>query len=90
MIIKYDSKSDAIYIAFQKNYFEKEILKTIQCEFCANSPIINVDIDVDNKIVGIEIIGAKSHLPKDILENSTEYTTEELNFAMNKIKKLGW
>jgi uncharacterized protein YuzE len=49
MKIEYDKEVDAVYIRIQ----EKEIAKTKEIE-----EGINLDIDNEGKIIGLEIIGA--------------------------------
>ncbi len=64
MKIEYDNEVDALYIRIQ----EKEVSRTKEIE-----EGINLDIDEDNKIIGIEIIGAtERYEQKDIFNISTE------------------
>ena len=62
--IEYDKEIDALYIRIQ----EKHVDCTKELE-----EGINVDIDEDNKVIGLEIIGAaERYREKDILNTSTE------------------
>jgi Protein of unknown function (DUF2283). len=64
MKIEYDEEVDALYIRIQ----EKEVARTKEVE-----EGINLDIDEDNKIIGMEIIGAtERYEQKDIFNISTE------------------
>lgn len=64
MKIEYDSEVDALYIRIQ----EKAVSRTKEIE-----EGINLDIDEDNKIIGLEIIGAtERYNQKDIFNLSTE------------------
>ena len=64
MKIEYDKEVDALYIRIQ----EKEVSRTKEIE-----EGINLDIDEDNKIIGLEIIGATERYEQsDILNISTE------------------
>jgi len=64
MKIEYDNEVDALYIRIQ----EKEVSRTKEIE-----EGINLDIDKDNKIIGLEIIGAtERYEQKDIFNISTE------------------
>jgi len=64
MKIEYDKEVDALYIRIQ----EKKVARTTELE-----PGINLDIDEENKIIGLEIIGATERYdPKDIFNVSTE------------------
>lgn len=64
MKIEYDKEVDALYIRIQ----EKSVSKTREIE-----EGINIDLDEEGKLIGIEIIGAKERYPlKDIFNISTE------------------
>ena len=64
MKIEYDREVDALYIRIQ----EKEVSQTKEV-----AEGINLDIDKDGKIIGLEIIGAAERYSlKDIFNISTE------------------
>ena len=64
MKIEYDHEVDALYIRIQ----EKEVSRTKEIE-----EGINLDIDEEGRIIGLEIIGAKERYnPKDIFNIATE------------------
>ena len=64
MKIEYDKEVYSLYIRIQ----EKEVSRTIEIE-----EGINLDIDEDSKIIGLEIIGAtERYEQKDIFNISTE------------------
>ena len=64
MKIEYDSEVDALYIRIQ----EKKVSHTRELE-----EGINIDLDDENKIIGLEIIGAtERYSQKDIFNISTE------------------
>ncbi len=64
MKIEYDQEVDALYIRIQ----EKAVARTKELE-----DGINLDIDEDGKIIGLEIIGAKErYSQKDIFNIATE------------------
>jgi uncharacterized protein YuzE len=64
MKIEYDREVDAIYIRIQ----EKEVARTKEIE-----EGINLDMDDEDKIIGLEIIGAtERYSPKDLFTLSTE------------------
>jgi len=69
MKIEYDQEVDALYIRIQ----EKVVSRTKVLE-----EGINIDIDEDGKIIGLEIIGAKERYDqKDIFNIATEKGTTE-------------
>lgn len=64
MKIEYDKEVDSLYIRIQ----EREVSRTKEIE-----EGINLDLDEDNKIIGLEIIGATERYElKDIFNISTE------------------
>ncbi len=64
MKIEYDSEVDALYIRIE----EKEVSRTKELE-----EGVNLDLDENNKIIGLEIIGASErYSKKDIFNISTE------------------
>ncbi|MBI5198142.1 MAG: DUF2283 domain-containing protein [Nitrospirae bacterium] len=64
MKIEYDKEVDALYIRIQ----EKKVAHTRELE-----EGINLDLDEEGKIIGLEIIGAtERYPPEDILNLSTE------------------
>lgn len=64
MKIEYDKEVDALYIRIQ----EKKVARTKEIE-----EGINLDIDEDGKIIGLEIIGATERYRKeDIFNLATE------------------
>lgn len=64
MRIEYDKEVDALYIRIQ----EKKVSKTREIE-----EGINLDLDEEGKIIGLEIIGAATrYKPEDVFNFSTE------------------
>jgi uncharacterized protein YuzE len=64
MKIEYDQEVDALYIRIQ----EKEVAHTREVE-----EGINLDLDKENRLIGLEIIGATERYKlKDIFNISTE------------------
>jgi len=64
MKIEYDNEVDALYIRIQ----EKSVFKTKELE-----EGVNLDIDEEGKIIGLEILDAKQrYSQKDIFNIATE------------------
>lgn len=64
MRIEYDREADAVYIYLQ----EKEVFRTIEI-----SPGVNVDLDDQGRLIGIEILDATQHYSlSDIFNLRTE------------------
>ena len=64
MKIEYDKEVDALYIRIQ----EKKVYRTKEIE-----EGINLDLDKQGKIIGLEIISVRArYKPKDVFNISTE------------------
>ena len=64
MKIEYDKEVDAVYIYLQ----QKEVAKTIEL-----SEVVNVDLDEEGKLIGIEVLDATQRYSlSDIFNISTE------------------
>ena len=66
MKIEYDKEVDALYIRIQ----EKKVARTKEIE-----EGINLDLDAEGKVIGLEIIGATERYSKEDIFN---LTTENL------------
>ncbi len=56
--LKYDREADAAYLRFSQS----EIVESEEV-----SPGVILDFDVEGHIVGLEVLHAREHLPKDTL-----------------------
>jgi uncharacterized protein YuzE len=75
MKIEYDKEVDALYIRIQ----EKEVSRTKEIE-----EGVNLDMDDQGKIIGLEIIGAtERYSQKDIFNLSTENLIFEASAKKN-------
>ena len=64
MKIEYDKEVNAVYIYLQ----QKEVAKTIEL-----SETVNVDLDEEGKLIGVEVLDATQRYPlSDIFNISTE------------------
>lgn len=70
MKITYDKRADAVYIYLVTNLGPREVKKTYPCDPIEVNGMINLDFDKEGRLVGIEILGAKSKLPKEFLEKA--------------------
>ncbi|MFC3076323.1 DUF2283 domain-containing protein [Shinella pollutisoli] len=59
--VEYDPAVDAAYIRFS----DKDIVETEEV-----SQGIMLDYDKDGRIVGLEVLGARAHLPEDLLSRA--------------------
>lgn len=64
MIIIYDPDADAAYISVVDNIPEGRVYRTVEVPFSPDDecPYVNVDFSQDGTVLGIEILGASSHL----------------------------
>ena len=65
MKIKLDKEADAVYIYF-KDISEGEVKTTISL-----NDNINIDLDSEGKMLGIEVLDASKNLPKTQLKELT-------------------
>lgn len=75
MKIEYDKEVDALYIRIQK----KKVARTREIE-----DGVNLDIDSDGKIIGLEIIGATERYKSEDIFN---LTTENLIFEKRAVRQ---
>ena len=68
MKIIYDKEVDAAYIEIKQNIANGEVDKTYCCDFNEVGGMINLDFDVNGKLLGIEVLDAKKKLPKEVFE----------------------
>jgi len=76
MKIEYDKEVDALYIRLQ----EKHVKRTVEIE-----DGINIDLDKNGKLVGIEILDATDRYS---LSDIFNIATENLILESNKIRKV--
>lgn len=63
MKIELDKEADAAFVYFKENIAEGEVAKTISLD-----ENLNVDLDKEDKILGIEILNASKTISKPIKE----------------------
>jgi uncharacterized protein YuzE len=68
MKVTYDIAADSAYIYLEGK--EKQSSLTIPSFPSADGPMVNIDLDEYNKIIGFEILDAKTFLPKSVLDNA--------------------
>ncbi len=71
MIIKYDSKANAAYIRLADEILAGGVDYTYPCPPSeVGGAMINLDFDSDRRLVGIEILGARTVLPPEVLDRA--------------------
>lgn len=67
--IEYFEKEDVLYLSLNKNK-EGKIKSTYPFNPSEVGAEINLDLDHEGRILGIEIFGASKHMPKELLDES--------------------
>lgn len=68
MKITYDKSANAAYIYLQT---DKKVKNTLPSEVTADGPMVYIDVDEENKIIGFEILDASLFLSADVLKQAT-------------------
>ncbi|MCE3233615.1 MAG: hypothetical protein K0R98_1872 [Rickettsiaceae bacterium] len=68
MKITYDKEANAAYILIKENILPGEVKKTYCCNVNDVNGFINLDFDKNGKLIGVEVLDAKSKLPEEALK----------------------
>jgi len=68
MKIRYDASADAAYIYLVDEIKLGGAARTYPCDPTQVNGMINLDFDIDGRLVGIEVLDASKKLPKEILK----------------------
>ncbi len=79
MRITYDASVDAAYIYVVDRIGAGAVHKTYPCEPDGVTGSINLDFDASGHLLGIEILGAKSVLPAEVLMKADSLATHDLS-----------
>ena len=79
MRITYDASVDAAYIYVVDRIGAGAVQKTYPCETDGINGSINLDFDASRHLLGIEILGAKSVLPAEVLMKADSLATHDLS-----------
>ncbi|MCP3996471.1 MAG: DUF2283 domain-containing protein [bacterium] len=66
--VSHDAKADAVYISLRE-IGVGEVANTVPSDPQQVDGMINLDFDDEDRLVGIEILDAKSKLPRELLES---------------------
>lgn len=66
--ITYDEESDAAYISLTTEGLAGEASDTVPMDPLAVDGMINLDFDDENRLIGIEVLGASARLPRALLQ----------------------
>ena len=70
MKLTYDPEADAAYIYVADRIAAGEVRQTHPCELEGVSGSINLDFDASGRLLGIEVLGAKTVLPAEALKKA--------------------
>lgn len=65
--VTYDVEADAAYVYLVGEIQAGEVTRTVCVDPVEVGGMVNIDLDVDGKILGIEILDARSLLRPDVL-----------------------
>ncbi len=67
--VTYDSDADAAYIYFgEEPRLGYRVAETVPVDPQAIGGMVNLDLDDDGRLLGIEVLGAAAKLPRDLLK----------------------
>jgi uncharacterized protein YuzE len=66
--ISYDERADAAYVYLIRSDSESEVRRTVACD--PTHEMINLDFDLDGRLIGIEVLDARKKLPAELLNVS--------------------
>lgn len=68
--VTYDKTADAAYVYFTDPEVRRKVASMYPCDPVDVDGMINLDFDEDGRVVGIEILGARSKLPAYLLQRA--------------------
>lgn len=69
MKVTFDSKGDVAYIQIADHIPPGSVAKTYPCDPVEAGGMINLDFDAEGRLLGIEVLGAASRLPREVLSS---------------------
>lgn len=66
--ITYDAEADAVYVYFEAPGQPSKAARTYPCDPIEVGGMVNLDFDQHGRILGIEVLDARSKLPTHLLE----------------------
>lgn len=72
MIVTFDPSADAAYIQLAPRIDAGGVSRTYPCDPLEVEGMINLDFDADGRLIGIEVLGATSKSPPELLAAARE------------------
>lgn len=66
--VTYDEDSDAAYIYFSDDIAMGGVVETVPMDPLAVRGMINLDFDIEGRLIGIEVLAASKRLPRQFLK----------------------
>ncbi|MFE4308582.1 DUF2283 domain-containing protein [Streptomyces sp. NPDC056517] len=76
MRVTYDATANAAYLQLADPQGGAEIARMYACDPVEVDGMINLDFDKEGRLVGIEVLAARSKLPKRLLEAAEGFDVE--------------
>ncbi len=67
MKLTHDSSADAAYLYLNDDIAPGAVAHTHRCDVANLKGMINLDFDSEGRLLGIEVIGARHCLPRELL-----------------------
>ncbi|MFB9932204.1 DUF2283 domain-containing protein [Amycolatopsis halotolerans] len=68
--VTYDSEADAAYIYFVDPNYSPPVARMYPCDPVEVGGMINLDFDEGGRLIGVEVLAARSKLPAHILDSA--------------------
>lgn len=66
--VAYDGRANAAYIYFTDPQADQTVARMYACDPFEVGGMINLDFDEDGRVIGVEVLDARSKLPRYLLD----------------------
>ncbi|MFI7401669.1 DUF2283 domain-containing protein [Streptomyces sp. NPDC049541] len=74
--VTYDGQADAAYISFAEPGSEPAVARMYPCDPVEVGGMINLDFDEDGRLIGVEVLAARSKVPQSLLDQAMRLDTD--------------
>lgn len=74
--VTYDQVANAVYIQLADPQARLNVARTYPCDPIKADGMINLDFDASGRLIGVEVLDARSKLPEYILETAQRIDLE--------------
>ncbi|WP_103352027.1 DUF2283 domain-containing protein [Amycolatopsis sp. CA-128772] len=75
--VTYDQQADAAYIYFTDPRESRSVARMYACDPLEVGGMVNLDFDEDGRVLGVEVLDARSKLPQYLLDAAERLETEK-------------